>query len=115
MACRSNLAQCKLNLKDYDHVIDQCERVLDYDANNIKASFRMSQAAFALSHGKSLSQLKVALKHAQIAKNGQPNNTSVKSHFDEVKRVHDEVVAAQEERKRKEEMDAKATPAAPEA
>ena len=49
MACRSNLAQCKLNLKDYDHVIDQCERVIDYDTNNIKANFRMSQAAFALS------------------------------------------------------------------
>lgn len=62
-----------------------------------------------------MSQLKVALKHAQIAKNGQPNNASVISHFDEVKRKHDEVLAEQEERKRKEEIDAKDTPAAPEA
>ena len=44
---------CKLNLKDYDHVIDQCERILEADPKNIKANFRMSQAAFALSEGKS--------------------------------------------------------------
>ena len=69
MACRSNLAQCKINLNDYNSVIDQCERVLEYDSNNVKANFRMSQAAFALSEGKSASQLKVAMKYAQIAKN----------------------------------------------
>ena len=64
MACRSNLAMCKINIKDYDGVIDQCERVLEYDSTNVKASFRMSKAAFALSAGKSISQLKVAMKYA---------------------------------------------------
>ena len=94
MACRSNLAMCKINMKDYDGVIDQCERVLEYDANNVKASFRMSQAVFALSAGKSTSQLKVALKYAQIATKGQPGNAQVKAHFEEVKVKHDEIMAA---------------------
>ena len=61
---------CKINQKDYDGVVDQCERVLEYDANNVKASFRMSQAAFALSAGKSVSQIKIAMKYADIAKKG---------------------------------------------
>ena len=63
-ACRNNLAMCKLKQKDYDSVIDQCERVLEHDPKNTKAVFRMSQAAFALSQGVSVSQLKVALKYA---------------------------------------------------
>ena len=75
MACRGNLAQAKLSMEEFDTVIDQCERVLEYDSQNVKASYRMSQAAFAISKGKSVSQLKVAMKYAQIAKNGQPNNT----------------------------------------
>ena len=58
MACRSNLAMCKLNLEDFDGVVDQCERILEYDARNTKASFRMSKATFALSYGKMNSQLK---------------------------------------------------------
>lgn len=99
IACRGNLAQCKINLKDYDSVIDQCERILEYDSNNVKANFRMSQAAFALSEGKSVSQLKVAMKYAEIAKKQQPTNSQVCTHFDQVKSKHDEVVAAQEESK----------------
>ena len=70
MACRNNLAMCKLNLKDYDSCIDQCERVLEHDPKNTKAAFRMSQAAFELSQGKSISQLKIALKFADQAKSG---------------------------------------------
>lgn len=54
MACRSNLAMCKLNLKEYEAVVDQCERILDYDAKNVKASFRMSKAVYELADGKSL-------------------------------------------------------------
>ena len=42
IACRNNLAMCKLNLKDYDSCIDQCERVLEHDPKNTKAAFRMS-------------------------------------------------------------------------
>ena len=84
---------CKINMKDFDGVIDQCERVLEYDAANVKASFRMSQAAFELSAGKNVSQLKVAMKYAQIAHKGQPSNAQVKAHFEEVKVKHDEVMA----------------------
>ena len=85
---------CKITLKDYDAVIDQCERVLEYDSANVKASFRMSQAIYALSAGKSVSQLKAAMKYATIAKNGQPSNAQVMAHFNEVKVKHDEIIAA---------------------
>jgi len=40
--CRSNLALCKLNLKEYDHVIEQCEKVLESEPNNVKCAFRMA-------------------------------------------------------------------------
>ena len=55
MSCRSNLALCKLNVKEYEQVVDQCERVLDYDPQNTKAAYRMSQACFELSEGSSVS------------------------------------------------------------
>jgi hypothetical protein len=42
MACRSNIAHCKLQVKEYDHVIDQCEKVLEYEPGNVKCTFRMS-------------------------------------------------------------------------
>ena len=64
VACRSNIAMCKINLKDYDAVIDQCERVLEYEPKHVKANFRMSQAAFEISGGKNASKLKTALKYA---------------------------------------------------
>lgn len=48
-------------------MIDQCERVLEHDPSNVKCNHRMSQAAFALSEGKSVSQLKLAFKYAKIA------------------------------------------------
>ena len=42
MACRANLALCKLNLKEYDHVVEQCEKVLEHDPKNAKCAFRMA-------------------------------------------------------------------------
>ncbi len=53
----------------------------------------MSEAAFALSNGKSESQTKVAMKYAIIAKEGQPGNAQVAAHFDRVKAQHDELIA----------------------
>ena len=68
IACRGNLSLCMLQKEDYEEVVEQCERILHLDENNAKANFRMSQAAFALSHGRSLWQLKTALKYARLAK-----------------------------------------------
>ena len=76
---------CKINLEDYDAVIDQCERVLEYDANNVKANYRMSQAAFHMSSGKNVSKLKSALRYAEIAHKAQPTNAAVKMHYEQVK------------------------------
>mmetsp|Transcript_24674 Transcript_24674/g.38379 ORF Transcript_24674/g.38379 Transcript_24674/m.38379 type:complete len:222 (+) Transcript_24674:59-724(+) len=41
---RLNIALCRLNSKDYDIAIDQCERVLDKNPQNWKASFRLASA-----------------------------------------------------------------------
>jgi tetratricopeptide (TPR) repeat protein len=43
---RLNIALCKLNTKDYDVAIDQCEMVLDKDPNNWKAAFRLATAVY---------------------------------------------------------------------
>ena len=42
IACRSNLALCKMSLNQYEAVIEQCEKVLDYDPTNLKCAFRMA-------------------------------------------------------------------------
>ena len=106
MACRSNLALCKLNMKDYDTVVDQCEKVLEYDPKNLKANYRMAQAVFALSEGKSPSQIKSAYKYATKANDGIKNDEKVKAFYDEVKIKYDEVIA-EEKRKAKEEEEKK--------
>ena len=59
----------------------------------------MSQAAFEISAGKNVSKLKAALKYAEIAHKGQPSNSQIKSHLEQVKLKHSEVVTAQVETK----------------
>ena len=71
----------------------------------------MSQAAYALSHGRSLWQLKEALKYARIAKDASKDQ-QVLEHHDMVKAKHDEVV---EQKKREKEAAEKAQPAQTEA
>ena len=44
MACRGNIALCKLNMGDWDGVVDNCEKILENDNTNVKALFRMAQA-----------------------------------------------------------------------
>lgn len=71
----------------------------------------MSQAAYALSHGRSLWQLKEALKYARIAKDTSKDQ-QVLEHHDMVKAKHDEVV---EQKKREKEAAENAQPAQTEA
>ena len=85
VALRSNLSLCKLNLKLYDDVVEQCEKILESDSKNAKASYRMAQAVFALSDGKSVSQLESALKYAKQAHEGIPRDHKVKNFYNEVK------------------------------
>ena len=90
MACRSNLALCKLNLKQYDQVLDHCDQVLEYDKTNVKASFRLAQALFALSQqNNSSSMVKSAFTHVKNAYEQTPNDASIKKVFDEVKTKYD--------------------------
>ena len=93
MACRSNLALCQLNLKDFHSAVDHCEKVLEYDPKNLKASYRLSQALYNLSDGENASQIKAAFKHATTAHNGIKNDDKVKAFYEQVKSKHDEVLA----------------------
>jgi hypothetical protein len=42
IACRLNIALAKMQINEYDTVIDQCERVLEYESSNWKACARIS-------------------------------------------------------------------------
>jgi hypothetical protein len=52
MQARLNIALCKLQIKDWDVVIDQCERVLENSSKPVwntglwKAHYRMAQAIY---------------------------------------------------------------------
>ena len=46
ISCRLNLALAKEKLGEFDVVIDQCERILDYESKNGKACFRIGQAMY---------------------------------------------------------------------
>jgi tetratricopeptide (TPR) repeat protein len=95
VACRSNLALCKLNLKQYDQVLDHCEQVLEHDPKNIKVNFRMSQALFALSkQNGNVSMVKSAFAKVKIAFDQSPSDKNIKTFYEEVKLKHDEIVQA---------------------
>ena len=44
LACRGNIALCKMKKNDWDGAIDQCEQILSKDEENFKAIYRMAQA-----------------------------------------------------------------------
>ena len=99
MACRGNLALCKLNLKQYDQVLDHCEQVLEFDPKNVKACFRMAQAQFALSQERnSASMVKSAHEFAKKAIQLTPNDATCKKFYEEVKLKYEEVIAADKSR-----------------
>mmetsp|Transcript_73246 Transcript_73246/g.101621 ORF Transcript_73246/g.101621 Transcript_73246/m.101621 type:complete len:91 (+) Transcript_73246:509-781(+) len=67
IACRGNMALCKINLKQFDQAVDQCEKVLEYDPKNVKATFRMAQSIYELASGDDLTTIKSALTYADKA------------------------------------------------
>ena len=48
--CYSNLAACQLKLERYQHVIENCSKVIQMEASNIKAFYRRAQAHVALNN-----------------------------------------------------------------
>jgi tetratricopeptide (TPR) repeat protein len=44
IACRGNIALCKMKKGDWDGVIDNCEKIVESDPKNWKAFYRMAQA-----------------------------------------------------------------------
>ena len=62
-----------------------------HDPENIKANFRMSQATFALSRGKSdVQRLTTALKFARKASESS-NDSAVLAHLEVVEKTHAEL------------------------
>ena len=62
IACRANIAHCKLQLNEYQIVIDQCEKVLEMDPSNAKSKMRMETAIWKKSDTHSDSEVKSAFK-----------------------------------------------------
>jgi len=68
----SNIALCYLKLKDFSNVITYCEKVLELEANNIKANFRIAEA-----HAGCYDYIK-AIKYFDKVLELEPGNTSAK-------------------------------------
>jgi hypothetical protein len=64
-------------------VVDQCEKVLDYEPNNVKCAFRMAQAIMQI--GESESHLKSALKWITIAHENLSSDVKIKELYTEIK------------------------------
>lgn len=90
---RLNIALCKLNTKDYDVAIDQCERVLDREPKNSKALFRLATALYERSDRctKSGTQGDIRAIHNYMKKATQnsPNDKKLREFYNEVKAKFD--------------------------
>ena len=79
---RLNIALCKFTTKQYDEAIDQCERVLDTEPKNWKASFRLASSLFQRSNeNSSETELKTICNYAKKALDGNPNDAKVKEFY----------------------------------
>lgn len=85
---RLNIALCKLNQKEYDVAIDQCERVLDKDSNNWKACFRLATAMYE-KNGKcqtgSEGEIRSVHNYAKKAQQANPKDKKLQAFYDEVR------------------------------
>ena len=90
---RLNIALCKLNTKDFDVAIDQCERVLDKDAKNSKALFRLATALYEKSEKctKPGTQGEIRAIHNYMKKATQnnPNDKKLREFYNEVRNKFD--------------------------
>jgi tetratricopeptide (TPR) repeat protein len=77
---RLNIALCKFTTKQYDEAIDQCERVLDTEPKNWKASFRLARS----NENSSETELKTICNYAKKALDGNPNDAKVKEFYTKV-------------------------------
>ncbi|XP_045203479.2 peptidyl-prolyl cis-trans isomerase D-like [Mercenaria mercenaria] len=87
-----NLAACKLQLKDYDGAVENCEEVLSLSAENVKALFRKGQALINL---KDWEKAENALKKAVDL---EPNDKGIRRELEKAKK------AMQEEKVKEKQM-----------
>lgn len=79
-----NIAACKLQLKDYEGVVEDCDQVLESDPNNVKALFRKGQALVNLKDwDKAEDMLKKAL-------NIEPNDKGIRRELEKTKKAQQE-------------------------
>jgi tetratricopeptide (TPR) repeat protein len=102
---RLNIALCKINDKEYDVAIDQCERVLDRHPGNHKACFRLATAMYETSDkctkAGSEGSIRGVHNYAKKACVGLPNDKKLREFYDEVKVKFDAYQAAQDAAKAK--------------
>lgn len=82
--CRLNLALCKIKQEDYDVAIDQCERVLLQENNNVKALYRISVALDKQNH-----QLE-AWSYIKRAYNITPADKAISELYNTLQKVKDD-------------------------
>jgi len=86
---RLNIALCKINEKEYDIAIDQCERVLDRHPNNHKSCFRLATAMYESSNkctkAGTEGSIRAVHNYAKKACAGLPNDAKLREFYDEVK------------------------------
>ena len=76
---RLNIALCKFTTKQYDEAIDQCERVLDTEPKNWKASFRLANSLYMRANeNPNDDELRTIGNYAKKALEGNPNDAKIK-------------------------------------
>lgn len=93
IACRSNIAHCKIQTKEFDQVVDQCEKVLDAEPNNAKCQFRMATAIWNLNgENRSDSEVKSAFKFITKARQAMQADKNIQVLHEEIKLKHEALV-----------------------
>ena len=90
IACKLNIAQCYINLKDYPSAIEASTKVLAKDPTNVKALYRRAVARNAVGMPDE------AKDDLEIAAGYEPENTAVKAELSKSKNL---IVAAKKKEK----------------
>ena len=79
LALESNLAACQLKLKDARAAAATCQKILDLDADNVKALFRLGQA------NNLLGDFVAAVRYLNMANQLAPNDLAIQRELQLVK------------------------------
>lgn len=98
---------CKLNTKDYEPAIDQCEMVLEKDPRNTKACFRMATAIYQKTDKCTAvgteGQIRSVYNYLKKANESTPSDVKIREFLNEVKEKYDKYQEDQSKKQREQE------------